>query len=101
MSKKAQKVSLMETLGAGLLPAHEFRSILAPYFDRAEQRDWKVVSYLRDDQVALRARYNNDGDLIEMKAGRGLHRDDIEAIAARVRAEANETRDCVCRCFVF
>lgn len=100
MSKEAQKVSLMETLGAGLLPEHEFRSILGSHFGGAEQRDRKVVSYLRDGRVVIQARYK-DGDLIEIKPGPALRPQDINAIASRVRTEASETRECVRRCFVF
>jgi hypothetical protein len=90
----------LETLGAGLLPEHEFRSILGSHFDRVELRDRKVVSYLRDGDVAVAARYK-DGELIELKRGPSLRAEDVAAIADRVKAEANETRECVDRCFVF
>jgi hypothetical protein len=100
MSKEGQKVSLMETLGARLLPEHEFRSILGSYFGRSELRDPKVVSYLRDDQVALRARYK-DGDLIAVTRGPAFRAEDAHQIAARVRTVADETHECVQRCIVF
>lgn len=91
---------LMDELGAGLLPEPEFRTILAAHFREITQPAPQVITYGRNDETALLARYK-DGRLRRLEAGPALKPDDINAVAARVRAEAAETREHVHRSIVF
>jgi hypothetical protein len=90
----------MDALGAGLLPELDFRTILAGYFPGGAQQDPKVVTYGRNGDTAIVARYK-DGRLRTLEAGPALMPEDIEAVAARVRAEVAETREFVHRSIVF
>ena len=90
----------MDELGAGLLPEPEFRTILAAHFREITQPAPQVITYGRNDDTALLARYK-DGRLRRLEAGPALKPDDIDAVAARVRAEAAETREHVHRSIVF
>jgi hypothetical protein len=92
--------NLMDTLGAGLLPELDFRTILAGYFPAGTQQDPKIITYGRDRDTAIVARYK-DGRLRTLEAGPALKPDDVEAVAAKVRAEAAETREYVHRSIVF
>lgn len=90
----------MDELGAGLLPEPEFRTILAAHFREITQPAPQVITYGRNDDTVLLARYK-DGRLRRVAAGPALKPDDINAVAARVRAEAAETREHVHRSIVF
>ena len=90
----------MDVLGAELLPELDFRTVLASYFPEGAQQDPKVVTYGRNGDTAIVARYK-DGRLRTLAAGPALKSEDVEAVAARVRAEAAETREYVHRSIVF
>jgi hypothetical protein len=92
--------NLMDALGAGLLSELDFRTILAGYFPAGAQQDPKIVTYGRDRDTAIVARYK-DGRLRTLEAGPALKLEDVEAVAARVSAEAAETREYVHRSIVF
>jgi hypothetical protein len=92
--------NLMDALGAGLLPELDFRTILSAYFPEGAQQDPKVVTYGRNGETAIVARYK-DGRLRTLEAGSALKPEDVEAVAARVRGEATETREYVHRSIVF
>jgi len=96
----ASPKSLMGRLGAGLLPESEFSLIVASHFGETVQREAKVIRYGRDGVKAIDARYKDDA-LISITKGPALTEDDIRRIGARVRSEAAESRECVCRSFVF
>ena len=95
-----QSQDLVEELGAGLLPEPEFRTILAAHFREVAQPEPRVISYGLHDDTALLAHYKN-GRLRRLEAGPALKPDDIDAVAARVRSEAAETREHVHRSIVF
>ncbi len=90
----------MDELGARLLPELDFRTILAAHFPEGAQPEHKVVTYGRNGDTAIVARYK-DGRLRTLEAGPALTPEDVEAVAARVRAEAAETREYVHRSIVF
>jgi hypothetical protein len=92
--------NLIDALGAGLLPELDFRIILSTYFPEGSQQDPKVLTYSRNGDTAILARYKN-GRLSTLEAGPALKLEDVEAVAARVRAEAAETREYVHRSIVF
>ena len=77
----------MDELGAGLLPDPEFRTILTTHFPEGAQSDPKVVTYSRNGDTAIVARYK-DGRLRALEAGPALKPEDVEAVAAAVRIAA-------------
>lgn len=90
----------MDELGAGLLSELDFRTILAAHFPEGAQPGSKYVTYGRNGETAIVARYK-DGRLRTLEAGPALKPEDIQAVAAKVRAEAAETRQYVHRSIVF
>src|SRR5215472_2380936 len=95
-----QAPNLMDELGAELLPDPEFRTVLTTHFPEGAQSDPKVVTYSRNGDTAIVARYK-DGRLSTLRPGPALKPEDVEAVATTVRAEAAETRECVYRSIAF
>lgn len=54
-----QRPNLMDDLGAGLLPGPDFGTILAAHFPQGAQADPTVVTYSRDGDTAIVARYED------------------------------------------